>query len=155
MKNSVITILSVLAFLGGFLVFYQSRPVDQNTPTVNQTDEQTNSSQQWETKTDEQLPVTVKATPIEFGANIQTWKFQIVFDTHSGSLDDDLLQIAVLADTAGNEYRPIAWEGPGPGGHHREGVLIFNAISPTPSVVELKIRSVGGVPERSFSWSIK
>ena len=155
MKKFVITILSLAAFLGGFLIFYQSRPVGQNTPAVNQTDQQTNNSQKWETKTDEQLPVTVKATPIELGANTQTWKFQIVFDTHSGSLDDDLLQIAVLADDAGREYRPIAWEGAGPGGHHREGVLIFNAISPTPPVAELKIRSVGGVPERSFSWSIK
>ena len=111
--------------------------------------------QQWETKTDEQLPVTVAVTPVELGKNVGTWKFNIVFDTHSGSLDDDMLTVAALVDDRGNTYQPKTWEGAGPGGHHREGVLSFDAIRPAPSVVELIIRNVGGISERSFTWSLK
>jgi len=110
---------------------------------------------QWEMKTDEQPPVTVKVTPIEFGNNTNAWRFALVFDTHSGSLDDDVLAVAALADDRGNIYKPTAWEGSGPGGHHREGVLIFNAVSPLPLSAELKIQGVGGVPERSFKWNIE
>ena len=110
---------------------------------------------QWETKTDEQLPVTIKVTPIELGEDAKTWRFTIVLDTHSGSLDDDLLAVSSLLGDTGNTYKPTAWEGSGPGGHHREGVLVFEAINPTPTYVELKIKDVGGIPERSFKWNIK
>ncbi|MBI4119008.1 MAG: hypothetical protein HY452_01975 [Parcubacteria group bacterium] len=110
---------------------------------------------QWETKIDDQPPVTIKITPIELGRDTEIWKFQVVFDTHSGSLDDDMLTAVSLADDKGNTYQPTIWNGPAPGGHHREGVLIFNAINPTPEYVELKIKNVGGIPERSFKWSIK
>lgn len=110
---------------------------------------------QWETQTDEQPPVTIKITPIDLGGSAKIWRFDVVFDTHSGSLDDDLMEIAVLADDKGKSYRPIAWEGSVPGGHHREGALVFNAINPAPSYAELKIKNVGGIPERSFKWNIK
>lgn len=112
-------------------------------------------AEQWETKTDDQPPVTIKATPIELGKDAYAWRFQIVFDTHSGSLDDDILAVASLADEKGSTYRPTAWEGLGPGGHHSEGVLMFNSIAPAPQFVELKIKNVGGIPERSFKWNIQ
>ncbi len=109
----------------------------------------------WETKTDEKFPVTIKVTPIELGGNAEIWKFEVVFDTHSGSLDEDPIKITVLTDDKGNSYNPIAWEGAGPGGHHREGVLIFNAINPAPAYLELKFKNVGGIPERLFKWDMK
>ena len=109
---------------------------------------------QWEKQTDEQPPVIIAVTPLEFGKDFQTWKFQITFDTHSGSLDQDPLQTTVLTDDAGTTYKPVAWEGSGPGGHHREGILTFGAISPMPSFVELKIKNVGGILERSFRWIV-
>ena len=99
--------------------------------------------------------MTVKVTPVEFGQDAQTWKFRIVLDTHSGSLDDNLLRVAVLTDDKGKVYEPVAWEGAEPGGHHREGVLMFNAVQPMPESIEIKIKNVGGVPERSFAWSLK
>ena len=110
---------------------------------------------QWETKIDENSSVVIKVTPIELGTDSGLWKFDIVFDTHSGSLDHDMMKVAAMIDDKGNSYSPIAWEGSGPGGHHREGVLIFNAILPPPEYVELKIKDVGGVSERSFKWIIK
>jgi len=109
----------------------------------------------FETQINEQPPVTVKVTPLELRTNNENWKFQVVLDTHSGSLDDDPLTVATLVDDMGKEYRPIAWEGQGTGGHHREGVLIFEPVIPAPSYVELKIKNVGGVPERSFNWNIE
>lgn len=136
-----------------FFVVYQNltRSNGQN-PQINQ--EQTDK-QQWETKTDEQPPVTVSVTPLELGRNAQVWKFDIALDTHSGSLDDDLNVMTILVDDKGNTYQPISWERPEPGGHHREGMLIFNAINPSPPYVKLKIKNVGGVPERSFKWYVE
>ncbi|MBI2052459.1 MAG: hypothetical protein HYT38_02145 [Candidatus Sungbacteria bacterium] len=109
----------------------------------------------WETKTDEQPPIIIAVTPVEFGEDVKVWKFEIVLDTHSGSLNDDMLTVATLVDNKGNAYQPISWEGPDPGGHHREGMLIFNEISPIPEYVELKINNVGGISERSFRWNIQ
>lgn len=109
----------------------------------------------WETKTDDETSVTVKVTPIEFGKDANIWKFNIVFDTHAGSLDDDLLKAVVLSDDKGNLYQPISWEGSGPGGHHREGVLVFNPVIPIPLYVELKVKDVDGVSERSFKWNLE
>lgn len=109
----------------------------------------------WETKTDDRPPVTIKVTPVELGKGAETWNFQVVLDTHSGSLDNDLLAAVSLADDKGNVYRPVAWEGPGPGGHHREGVLRFIPLSPAPPAITLNIRDVGGIAERIFTWEIK
>ncbi len=107
----------------------------------------------WETRTDDTPPVVVSVTPLAFGKDAAVWKFDVVFDTHSGSLDDDVLAAASLADASGTAYQPLAWEGPGPGGHHREGVLVFDAIDPLPQYVELSIKNIGTVPERLFMWS--
>lgn len=136
-----------------FGVFNRKQPQSSNNQ---QTGQPVDTAQDnWGTKTDDRPPVMIKVTPVEPGLRAQTWKFQMVFDTHSGSLDDDLLTAVSLVDDEGNARRPISWEGPGPGGHHREGVLVFEAINPMPSYVELKIKNVGGIPERSFKWNLK
>lgn len=113
-----------------------------------------NSEQdQWETKIDEEPPVTIEITPVEFGPTASQWKFNIIFSTHSENLDFDPMKIASMADDKGNVSRPIAWEGPGPGGHHREGILVFNPVNPASKYIELKINNVGGIAERSFRWN--
>jgi hypothetical protein len=61
--------------------------------------------------------------------------------------------VAALADSAGREYRAIAWEGDPPGSHHRKGILKFEPIKPAPTSVMLKIRRIG-VAERTFSWPV-
>ena len=71
-------------------------------------------------------------------------------DTHSIELDQDMTKIAKLVDDQGKEYKPTAWNGP-TGSHHREGMLIFNQITPIPKSLELKISGIGGVV-RSFIW---
>jgi|SRR3989344_5719849 len=143
--------LTVVFLMYIFLVVPKNPKKDESA-SINQ--EQT-TQPQWETKTDEQPPVTITVTPLKLGKDIPLWKFDVAFDAHSGSLDDDPLVVATLIDDKGNIYQPIAWEGPGAGGHHREGVLVFDPINPIPSFVELKIKGVGGILERSFKWNIE
>jgi len=50
------------------------------------------------------------------------------------------------------EYAPLSWEGDPPGDHHREGILKFNKISPSPKEIKLKMTDVGRISERLFSW---
>ncbi len=153
MNKKVITI-SVLAlvFVGVSLVLYNpkpsSRPPQDNSST-------SGVKQKWETRTDEQANVTVVVTPLNLSSQSTEWKFDIGMNTHSVELDQDPVQIVTLVDDKGNVYKPLSWEGAGPGGHHREGVLIFNAIQPMPQTVELKIKDIGGIPERSFKWGLK
>lgn len=107
----------------------------------------------FETRADEQGSVTIKVTPEGiFGGQ---GKFRIVFNTHSVDLNQDLLETAVLMDDQGNTYKPTRWDGSGPGGHHREGTLVFDSINSAASSVELHLRSIGEVPERLFKWNLK
>lgn len=99
--------------------------------------------------------VTVAVTPQDLSGNAKTWDFKIVLDTHSGDLSDDLLKIAVLLDGTGTRYAPVAWDGAAPGGHHREGVLRFKAVSPQPQAIELRIARPGEPGPRSFRWQFK
>lgn len=98
--------------------------------------------------------VVVTVTPLTLSATADTWRFEVVFDTHVTPLNQDLLQAVLLTDTNGHDQRPTAWEGDPPGGHHRKGVLVFNAIIPSPASVTLKIDQVGSVPERRFTWTV-
>ena len=83
--------------------------------------------------------------------------FAVALDTHSVDLDGiDLGRLALLKTPAG-DLSPSAWSAPR-GGHHRSGELRFPATLPNgrPTLdggpVELEIRDVAGVSERSFQW---
>ena len=82
------------------------------------------------------------------------WEFEVELNTHSVELSEDLTQVSFLIKSEGEEEKPIAWEGDLPAGPHRKGVLKFNALSPQPAFIILKIREVGGVKERIFQWRI-
>jgi hypothetical protein len=97
--------------------------------------------------------VTVKVTPLELSAQSAAWRFEVVFDTHVAELNHDVVAVASLI-AGGEQRQPVAWDGDKPGGHHRKGVLSFDAINPAPSSVTLTIRGVGGVPERRFNWTV-
>lgn len=97
--------------------------------------------------------VTVKATPRTLtGA---TWDFEIVFDTHSQELKDDLEKTAVLVADGGAAQAPAKWLGDPSGGHHRSGTLQFKAVSPMPAAIELRITRQGEAKPRSFRWQLK
>jgi hypothetical protein len=114
---------------------------------------------QEKTRTNESGQVTVRVTWQEAAADL---RFDVVLDTHAVDLDGyDLRQLAVLRAEDGREVQPIAWDAP-PGGHHREGTLVFPAtapdgtllIGPTTRIIELVIRDIAEVPERSFRWTL-
>jgi len=150
--NKAITIFVLaLAFIGGFLVFYN--PKSTSLPT------QENSSvsetqQKWESKIDDQASVTVTVTPSDLSLESNEWKFDVVMDTHSVELDQEMTRVAILTGDSGKEYSPARWEGAPAGGHHREGVLVFSPITPTPKSVELKITEIADTV-RTFNWQLK
>jgi len=141
MKKTLTVSILTLAFMGGFLVFYNSKPVP--------------SPQKWESRIDDQENVTVTITPIAIDLSSETaeWKFDVVLSTHSVELDQDMVQVAALVDDGGNEYKPLRWEGAPAGGHHREGLLIFSPVAPYPRNLKLIVNDVGGA-QRLFEWTL-
>lgn len=96
------------------------------------------------------VTATLQKTPSE----AKTWDFEVVMETHTKALNDDLAKSSVLiAD--GKQYLPLSWEGAPPGGHHRKGKLRFKAIAPPPASVELQIRLAGDASPRSYKWLLK
>lgn len=161
MKKTEIIILAAAVLIAGFLLFYRNRPPGEPLPVSPKSGRQTGSRvgeagdiSKYETKTDDQAGVVVAVTPQDLTEGSSEWKFNITMNTHSVELGHDLTKSAVLIDDRGVEHFPLRWEGSS-GGHHREGVLVFNAVDPASSYVELKFKNIGGVPERSFKWSIK
>lgn len=96
--------------------------------------------------------VTVKATPRALTSGV--WEFEITFDTHTQDLNDDVAKSASLTAN-GKTLAPVAWEGDPPGGHHRKGVLKFNAVEPRPQVIELAIARPGEPKPRLFRWRLE
>ncbi|OWW21841.1 hypothetical protein AYR66_22435 [Noviherbaspirillum denitrificans] len=96
--------------------------------------------------------VTVKVTPLKVEGAV--WEFEIVFDTHSQDLSDDLLNAAVLVGPDGSQIKPAGWNGDPPSGHHRKGVLRFNALNPPPDVLELRIARPKEPTQRAFKWTM-
>lgn len=96
--------------------------------------------------------VTVKVTPRALqGAS---WEFEVVFDTHSQELKDELPGSAVLLDARGAELAAFEWKGAPPGGHHRSGILRFKALEPKPKELVLRIRRPGEAGPRVFRWPL-
>ncbi|MEK7543214.1 MAG: hypothetical protein AAB503_02835 [Patescibacteria group bacterium] len=153
MRKTVIVILSAAAFIAGFLIFYQSRQIEeQKVPAAPETSQQIGGSQKWGTKTDSQANVNIVVTPLDLSPQSAEWKFDIGMNTHSVELDQDMTKSAVLIDDQGKEYRPLTWKGPA-SGHHREGVLLFRTITPAPKSVELKIMGIADTV-RTFTWQL-
>jgi hypothetical protein len=79
--------------------------------------------------------------------------FYVSLDADSADLSKyDLDRISVLHDLSGGEYEPEAWLPSNIAGDHREGLLIFRKVQLGGEGVELVIRGVGGVAERSYRW---
>jgi hypothetical protein len=98
--------------------------------------------------------VTVSVRPIDLSAAARRWEFEVVLDTHSTDLSDDLAKSAVLIDDRGAEDRPTSWQGDPPGGHHRKGTLDFAPLVPRPGEVELRIQRPGEPAPRAFRWRL-
>ena len=141
----------MFVFIGGFLVIYNSKNV--STPPTQNNSDILGTIQKWEPKIDDQASVTVTVTPTFLGEKQGEWKFDVVMDTHAVVLDQDMTKVTTLIDQQGKEYKAQSWDGP-TGGHHREGILTFSKVTPTPKSIELKISDIGGVV-RTFNWQLK
>ena len=84
--------------------------------------------------------VEISVLPRAIGENLSSWEFNVELTTHASSLEQDMLKISTLTDFGTKKlYTPIAWDGDPPGGHHRSGILKFNAIDPYPSWIIVTI----------------
>src|SRR5215510_8126741 len=95
--------------------------------------------------------VTVKVTYLN-PQGTEDARFEITLDTHSVDLDSyDLKALSSLRDGAGRAYQPSNVENQG-SGHHRQVVLGFPKPVPGSSSIELVIKDIADVKERSFVW---
>lgn len=98
--------------------------------------------------------VTAKVTYLNPKKNDEP-RFQVVFDTHSVNLDAyDLKSITVLRDDTGKSYPPTKVENKG-SGHHRQVILTFPKVSQEAKHLEIVIKNVAGVKERTFRWNLE
>lgn len=82
-------------------------------------------------------------------------KFSVVLDTHSVSLElYDLKSLSLMRDDTGLTMQPIGTENKG-SGHHREVILTFPRPSNDRKWLELVIKDIAGVRERTFRWDRK
>jgi hypothetical protein len=98
--------------------------------------------------------VTVTVTYLDSKAG-NDLRFQAVLDTHSVSLDRyDLKTITVLRDDTGKSYLPTEVENKG-SGHHREVTVIFPKVSSEAKRLEIVIKDIAGMKERTFNWDVQ
>lgn len=98
------------------------------------------------------VQVVVTPKPIDQAAG--SWDFEVVMDTHTKALNDDLVRASELV-ADGRSYAPLGWQGGKPGGHHRKGILQFPRPAESPKVVEVRITGIGGAGARTFRWEFK
>lgn len=83
--------------------------------------------------------------------------FDLKLDTHSVDLDALDLSDAQLRNDRGQTLSGASWAAP-KGGHHREGALTFEGDAAGflsgASWIELVIRGVGDVAERTLRWEV-
>jgi len=99
--------------------------------------------------------VTVAVKPLDLAAGAKSWDFEVIMDTHTRPLGEDLAKDSALVDESGARHAPTAWKGDPPGGHHRKGVLQFAPLAGSPAYVELQIRGVGSPDIRTFRWQLR
>ena len=96
--------------------------------------------------------VTVIATLL--GEQGEATAIRLALETHSGNLDGYKWEtIATLHDDSGKTYPLQAVENASGGGHHRQAVLRFVKLGPGAKTIELVVKDVGGVKERTFRWN--
>ena len=97
--------------------------------------------------------VTVAATLLK--DRTESTSIQLALDTHSVNLDAYQFDaIAVLRDDQGKAYPLDAVEKSTGAGHHRQAVLRFAKVEASAKAVELIVKDIAGVKERTFRWSV-
>jgi len=99
-KYSKVIALSLAILAIGVTIYYYIT----NNPT-----EITQSPNQYilNTQINSEGLVTIEVTPKNLSESAETWDFEIVLDTHSGNLEQDLTETSILIDDKGNKFNPI------------------------------------------------
>lgn len=147
----ILIILSAIILVINFTSGYNLKKTSQSPSPLPSSQ---NQDQKPETKKDNQGTISISVTPLNIQENLSTWNFEIILDTHTGSIDTNLVADSELIDDQENITKPASWEGDPPGGHHRKGILKFNSVSSKPKSLELKIINVDGIPQRVFKWDL-
>ncbi len=80
---------------------------------------------------------------------------RLTLNTHSVNLDGYRFDtMALLRDDRGKTYPLEAVESASGSGHHRQAVLKFAKADAGAKTVELIVKDVAGMKERTFSWSL-
>jgi hypothetical protein len=108
----------------------------------------------YETQSNNKGQVTINVRPLQLVPG-QPAKFEVRMNTHSVTLDHDLVTAFTLKDDQGREYQPTQWDGSPPGGHHRKGILEFPELNGDAGKITLVIREISNVPNRTFEWSVE
>ncbi len=104
-------------------------------------------------QTSDEHGVKIVVTPDDLSGTATIWNFEVVLETHTHPLIDEMAEASVLVAN-GRSFAPLVWIGSPPGGHHRQGRLRFMAVTPRPSKIELRIRLTGEPAARTFAWSL-
>lgn len=139
-KIIIAFLLGVLAVAAYSLLFFKKTTVPE-TETLS-------------SRTSDRGGIEFQVTVADFDIK-ESVRFEIVIDTHSGSLDFDLAEISILEDDSGNRYLPLIWEGSPPGGHHRSGTLIFPQSESGAGNLTLLIKDDPNLEPRNFEWDLK
>src|SRR3989344_1246385 len=78
-------------------------------------------------------------------------RFAVSLETHSVELSYLLENITTLTTDKGVVLKPLRWEGSAPGGHHREGTLIFSKLPGKTKSIDLDMRGIDNQDAR-FHW---
>lgn len=152
MKNNLIYILIGFILLTAFGIYFflnSSKPLpERKTESVKK--EEIKKGLEPQRVSSGTVETTVTPKNISEGEVV----FDVVLDTHSGSLDIDLVKSSILLDDKGTAYKSTSWEGDPIGGHHRTGVLKFGGIIPSPTYIELIIKQTDS-SESKFKWELK
>src|SRR3989344_8779844 len=137
-KTKLLFIFIVVIASAGIVIVVNaiSRPREKDTKTPVVETIKTNT---FFSKSNSEGNITVKVTPKNVSLDKKSWSFKIALDTHEGSLDQDLTKNAYLINDQKSKSNPLKWEGDSIGGHHREGLLIFEPFPQTPRSVTLII----------------
>ncbi len=163
MRRATFYLVSVVAILAVLLLagcagkqsegeIRPSAPTAQPSPPAAETRQPPNSGWDLPLRRNDAGRVVIDVTPLTLSGD--AWEFEVALNTHSVNLDFDVTEVSLLRCDQGQEYTPTVWEGPGPDGHHRSGVLKFAALDHPTSFVEIVIRDVAEVPERVFRWDV-
>lgn len=155
MKNNTTFLLIIGCIAMIILAILFAMKLQKNaTPSV-QPKKQTSNAKQIQLEEQEvnggNVSVTVKPEVLQVG---EKPRFMLTFNTHSEELDFDVSKVSTLIDSDENTYSESMWEGTPAGGHHRNGVLIFNEPLKETSNMTLVISNVAGIEKRVFKWSL-